>query len=1453
MPKINRIRIANVPYDRKFIADEMIDLYQGENLLINLANGSGKSVLTQMIMQPILPTVKLHQRKIESYLTSKEPTFVMIEWILDNTMIPTYFLTGIVMNKTVTEDNNTRVKYFTFINQYTTSNPFDIKNIDFISKEQGIMKYKSYDYCLKSLKEQLGTKSEIQVFSRDDMSSYKEKLAEYGIFKEEWKILASINENEGGVDEIFTKCKDSDKLIDEWILKTVSTNLDTGEKLQEMFTSLISDIMENESDIKQKEELLNFKTQADEYISELSELLKNMDQEASSKQELEDIYLKLHKIEFDQQNEIQKLKSEIENLEEEEKQINYEELSEEYYKAESNLQAASEVLENKQEAGEKEQQKLDEAKLKTRLLEAARIFTELNNTKGEQEAVFIEKRKLENKNQSKDLENVEYSLKQAYKKQKEFSEVKRTDLKNILEEISKKQEGQKEELKNILAKREEQIKNQTEIKTKMDLFKKQEENVLKQLNLTLNRNILEEIDEKEKNQILASYDKQMEQIENLNAKLETKINEATSLMQENKTKYQKLNENTILLNEKLVGKEFAFENYQTKENELKSVLKKLAIEEEKLWDRDTNLIDVNRRKEHIRKRKEETTYELNQKQEMLYNLQNGGIHIQSKLGKILENQKIDYETGEEYLKEQSNEYQEKLLSKNPMLPYCYIVQKKDYEKIENLVLNENLTRLAPIITYEDIEQDFNPKNYMIEIAGKVKFVCLYNKSSFDDEEKNKFEENLIKEIEDLKQKNEKLENDLFDLEKSFKIIEEFQFDKNYHSNLVEEIKNLTEQIENSKIEQKNIEDENEKLNEEISNLKLEIANNKIKMTDCEQSKQKFLDFLEENQKYMQNLAKYEECKKLIEELEKKQETLNTKIKEMEEEITNKKEEIKRLNTYIDDITLKYNKIPEIKEAEVLEKSIEELEKMYHELTTKFVSDKEEVEKRLTRLSEEIVKKSNYIDKNFKDLKGNFEQIIYNEEEEDMAKEELTKQEKNLEFAKQELQKAVLQENTMKERKNNTISNLRKIGKEEPCPGYLIKGKYEERRTLNKQNIQKQQEKMESISKEIDIISKKKNSLIRAIDIPKMRNVELENFDYHKIATKEKINAYLKLQDQNKSAQNKLNNHYTDIKNKNEGINQVINNFLNNMNPYQEGKQFADYYFVYERVNECLETMVKILDQIETTLKHVEDDKNNIKHHAFLQGKNIYLEMKKISNEANVKMPGKLRKIPLLEIELPKEIDAFAESRINDYIEECIKNLREECKTAENRQALIDKRIKEWLSDRELLNKIINSETIEVKLYKIDISENNSGLRKWKEVIIDNSGGEKFISCLILVIALIQYSRSKIFEKVGNDKSIDTTKIFLIDNPFGKMSSTHLLKGLTTILEKFNVQAICLSDLSQSSITNQFNVIYQMSLKTGKYTDKSYLTTDNIRTNGEPTKNYLLEQAYVKQEEQLRMF
>ena len=39
MPKMNRIRVANIQYDGKIIRDLHLNCYGGENVLLNLANG----------------------------------------------------------------------------------------------------------------------------------------------------------------------------------------------------------------------------------------------------------------------------------------------------------------------------------------------------------------------------------------------------------------------------------------------------------------------------------------------------------------------------------------------------------------------------------------------------------------------------------------------------------------------------------------------------------------------------------------------------------------------------------------------------------------------------------------------------------------------------------------------------------------------------------------------------------------------------------------------------------------------------------------------------------------------------------------------------------------------------------------------------------------------------------------------------------------------------------------------------------------------------------------------------------------------------------------------------------------------------------------------------------------------------------------------------------------------
>lgn len=70
----------------------------------------------------------------------------------------------------------------------------------------------------------------------------------------------------------------------------------------------------------------------------------------------------------------------------------------------------------------------------------------------------------------------------------------------------------------------------------------------------------------------------------------------------------------------------------------------------------------------------------------------------------------------------------------------------------------------------------------------------------------------------------------------------------------------------------------------------------------------------------------------------------------------------------------------------------------------------------------------------------------------------------------------------------------------------------------------------------------------------------------------------------------------------------------------------------------------------------------------------------------------------------------------------------------------------------------------------------------------------------------------------------------MDNPFGKTSSEHLLKAIIDIAETFNIQLICLSDLSQSSITNRFNLIFRLSIRKRMYSDTEVLKIKDLTLN-----------------------
>ena len=72
----------------------------------------------------------------------------------------------------------------------------------------------------------------------------------------------------------------------------------------------------------------------------------------------------------------------------------------------------------------------------------------------------------------------------------------------------------------------------------------------------------------------------------------------------------------------------------------------------------------------------------------------------------------------------------------------------------------------------------------------------------------------------------------------------------------------------------------------------------------------------------------------------------------------------------------------------------------------------------------------------------------------------------------------------------------------------------------------------------------------------------------------------------------------------------------------------------------------------------------------------------------------------------------------------------------------------------------------------------------------------------------------------------------MDNPFGPISSEHLLKPLFDIAKKYNTQLICLTDLKQNSIMNQFKVIFMMKIVENTSGTMEYLKVEESTYNGE---------------------
>lgn len=302
MPHINRLRVNNVKYNfgTQYYDDFMMKPY-GKNMLYDLANGGGKSVLMLLLLQTVIPNCTLDDKQpVEKlFRTSGGSTTIhsLIEWKLNDNNIKDgfqYMTTGFCAKKgTAQEEKDTAsIDYFNYCIFYREYNENDIRNLPLINENERVT-YSGLKQYLKELQRNPGLR--VEVFERK--GEYQQFISNYGIYESEWEIIRGINKTEGHVRTYFetnyktTRKVVEDLLIEEIIQKAYNRYLDGGNDSEDSMATTLLSIKDKLIELSQKKATVNFYDRQIEIIDGLKERLSILDHVYTRDKELK---TKLH-------------------------------------------------------------------------------------------------------------------------------------------------------------------------------------------------------------------------------------------------------------------------------------------------------------------------------------------------------------------------------------------------------------------------------------------------------------------------------------------------------------------------------------------------------------------------------------------------------------------------------------------------------------------------------------------------------------------------------------------------------------------------------------------------------------------------------------------------------------------------------------------------------------------------------------------------------------------------------------------------------------------------------------------------------------------------------------------------------------------------------------------------------------------------------------------------------
>ncbi len=1456
MPKINGLRIVNLTYNVKDesksdvnsnkIIDEVYK-YDGLPSTMLLQNGGGKTVMIQMMMSPFVSGKKrdLKGRKFTDYFVDdKNPTYILIEHVLDN---GEKMLTGIGVKKSRQSDGNVSNKDLdiqAFVHIYESEeDPQSLKNLKLCSEiEDG--------YLVTPISEVVETFRQLKRVKRlyidtYDLSSsdstarknYFNKLSEYGIIREVFEnVIRTINLEEGGLSAMFDNCKTESDLIRKWFLKVIDEKLNVDGLLMKdtrmILKTYFDYICKHQQIIDIVDSYSEYKLYADKVLDKNREHKELLFKQSDVKSEIKELF-KFNNAELFKLNESKNLLiTESMKIKNDLVMNKYKEVSSKYHKLNEELEECvvkKHFEEEKLKSLEKEIENLERSE---KIQEVIRLNREKKSKEEELAVYYAERDKLEKSDEElrKELEVVAYNLMIMYddmlakeyeildqiSAEKDCLETERTELLEVRVSIS----TAKELLSNNISKKSKSIE---ELKNTIEQYKEKYIDALFVTIEDIEKLKDKVIDEKVKLDRNVEIEKnKLEDFKKTKSETEQEFQNLKLKLQELNTLYERNIEEQRQMNSKI--------------SELKDVLDYFEINHSHLFEKKEVLREIDSKLSKIESKINLNLISKSNKEKEKEMIEAGvTINIPRDIMDALYELGIEYKTGLEYLTMSDLELEEKIdlvSNVNPLLPYSIVVDEESIDILKKNPLDVTSSFNMFVVSEANLRKPikFDMSNGLMSI-NEMELLFNFNQALLDEKAK-------VTMLSALKQDISRISSSIdFDKATKRSIEEKHFFVQNFNvtasdikkiSSIINELKESIHENE-EELKNKNAYIENIK-NKEIPRCEnnINVLNSDIQKNYL---KNQYIDLFEE--KFNKLISEEKELQSLEVEKDKKEKELQENVSRYEElsaRIRPLSASEKAKDKIVNDLADKADKIKnhgfKFENKTKLDLNLTELSGRYVALDRKSQSNtghiQTAIDMALNSLNSVKTEMNNLIKTHNVEL-SEYEDKEYIYENKELIVKTIGLRKISIKELREVISSIGNVEYSLKEKIEKLMERCKKESNNvsKVFKGIVLNEGPAEKESLEDIDYKKQGELLEEgrVELQTTINTLEKDALLISSSIDKINYLSEVSTD-ESIFKNDEFRSMLSLENISKYTDDTLNK-YSSINNDIFRIREDIDLLITELSETFSKKNVAIYY---ENINDiiknkfdpdtveaqlvnCLETLDLLKKLNETDLRRMDREKEDVINTVLSYVNKVHTDLKSIDKNSTIKLNES--RVKMLEISPPEWDQELYKMKVTGVIESVLNKLRVNHEQGENATLKPEDILNRNITTEVLYDSVVGIDLVEIKIRKLESAGGRTSTTPitWSKASI-NSGGEGFATAFIVLVSLLSYMGRE--EEMMGERE-ETGKVLIMDNPFGKMSSEHLVGPFMEIAKKYNTQLICFTAIKESQIIESFPNVYHLRL------------------------------------------